>query len=321
MAEEQHWSQEKEKGGGAWQMKLMLRCFRFFGPGVFQVLIFPIILGFYLTSGKTRKIVREFQNRIELNRNETTPKRLSCFRTFRAFGVALVDKLASWGGLLKTESLDIAEGDFDDLVKHLKAGQGVVGISSHMGNIEMLRALGSMDAVGVDDLSILPIVDYSGNPHFNAIMEELNDKSMERIISIDEIGPQTIIEISDFIDTGGMLVVAADRTSPGSQEKTVTVEFLGKEVELPLGVFVLVDILKVPVYYIFSTRDQDFNSKGRYAFHVVRSDISLKGKRSGRAERIPKMAQEFAKALEKIALRYPHQWFNFFRFWKDSDIK
>ena len=120
----------------------------------------------------------------------------------------------------------------------------------------------------------------------------------------------TMIDLSQRIDQGEILVIAADRTTTSDSSTSVGIKFLGAEANFPIGPFVLAHLLQSPVYTLFSIR-----KSGNFLidFKLFKSQIQLP--RSNRQAAITCYAAQYANQLESNCKRYPFQWYNFFDFW------
>ena len=67
------------------------------------------------------------------------PRRMPVYRQYLAFAHAILDKLDVWQGKITLASLDIA--DPDGLHGQMGQGRGQILVGSHLGNIEVCRAL------------------------------------------------------------------------------------------------------------------------------------------------------------------------------------
>ena len=92
--------------------------------------------------------------------------------------------------------------------------------------------------------------------------------------------------------------------------------FLGEPASFPEGAFSLAGILNAPVYFIFVVRKNDFNIRTAYEMHVVRAKTSLDCPRKERPERLKMLLREYAEILERLCVKHPYQWYNFYNFWE-----
>ena len=312
-----HWAEQKELGGGMWQLRLILGFFRVLGPSTIRVLVKPVAFIFFLTAPAKRRYSRQFLVAVAESTKNEPPGMRDVHRHFQSFASSLVDKMSAWAGLLDLDALetDVVD-DYYNMVTTLQSGQGVIAMCSHLGNIEMLRALGSMQVDYIEDFRIISIVEFNGTGKFNEIINEINGNSMVDIIPVSDIVPETIIKLRDFVESGGMVVIAGDRVSPRKEARFLELEFFGKVARFPYGSYLLADLLQVPVYSIFAVRCDDRSIRSRYRYHVRKSAVSLRGSRKDRNDRLTCLAGEFRDHLQELAGRYPYQWFNFYHYWR-----
>jgi predicted LPLAT superfamily acyltransferase len=314
-----HWADEREKGSGYWQLKLMLGARRVLGRGFMSAAMKPVVLAFYLVSARARAASREFLDRAAAAAGRPAPRRGDPFRHFLSFAEALFDKLDAWSGAIGLSDLRFREDGVVGLVRDLRAGKGATILCSHLGNAELLRALASLQvgsALGIGRFSFASIVEFSGTARFNRLIAEVDPRSMGRLIPASDIGPETVIELKEIVDGGGLVVIAGDRVSAENRGRVVSADFLGREASLPLGPFVLADLLEAPVYFMTALRDSDLDRKSPYAFYVERAARETGGGRRGREDRALALAVEYAAVLSRLAAEHPYQWYNFFDFWE-----
>jgi predicted LPLAT superfamily acyltransferase len=317
-----HWSKQKEAAGGVWQMKLVFRLYRMVGLSRIRLLLHVIVLFFFLFSPAARRISKTFLETVASLENLPAVHAKDIYRHFYCFSYTLLEKLAAWAEQIKVKDLVFRTRDIDILIEQLARKQGAVILCSHLGNMEMLRALASLEAgKTLPPFGINSIVDFSGTSKFNRLLKEINPASMFRLISASAIGVDTIIDLVNRLGQGELVIIAADRTAAKNQFKTGTVRFLGKEAYFPIGAFMLASLLDAPVYHMFAVRKNDLNLKSPYEFHVYKSKLDLTGSRKERMVKIKGLMEEFVVHLEDLCRRHPYQWFNFFDFWKAPPAK
>jgi predicted LPLAT superfamily acyltransferase len=313
--DKKHWSEQKEKGGGYWQMRLMLGLYRRIGPRALRVLIHPVVAVFFLVSPGARRVSRLFLDRVAALTGRPR-RRGEVYYHLYSFACSLVDKMAAWSNDLRLGDLDICTEGVDHLVDSINRGRGACILCSHLGNMEMLRALASLE-VGkvIRNFGITSIVDFSGSANFNRMLEELNPGSMVRLVSASDMGPDTIILLQDRIAAGELVIIAGDRTAKGNRGRTNQVSFLGEPAWFPQGSFVLASLLEAPIYFMFGVRADDRDPDSRYGFHVFPAATDLTGSRRERQRKIQALVEEYVGRLEDLCLKHPFQWYNFFDFW------
>ena len=323
-----HWSKQEEQASGYGLLKFVLTLFKIFPVVFLRILAFPICFFYFLFSKRGRTESSRFLHMAApfVKDPQTAKKCLSRTGPLRhiiSFSLALVEKLQSWGGKFALDGIHFMD-DIDDLASNLENGKGVFIIASHMGNIELLRALVNDNVTNVErDVPLTVIFDMKVNANFSRMVMELNPDSAMDIIGADEIGPQTAILLEEKIAQGGIVTITGDRTTAGSMGKIITIPFLGADAPFPHGPFYLASLLNAPVYFVFSLRRGDLSIKPEYNMHVHK--VSLSGgtygeprSRKERAKQSLDMASSFAAQLESHCKETPFQWYNFYDFWKEG---
>lgn len=316
-----HWSHQKEKSAGYWHFKLLLVLFRFMPVTALRLIAFPVGFFYFVFSKKGRTASRAFLRKAAafVEAPETAKKCRSVFGPLRhivSFSLAFVEKIQSWGGKFSFADIHFQDDDITELIRGLEKGEGAFLVSSHLGNMELLRALANFDRTGVSrKVPVTPILDTDVNPHFSRMLKELNPQSETDIISANAIGPHTAVLLEEKLAAGELAVIAGDRTAAGSNGKNLMLPFLGEDAPFSPGVFYLAALMKAPVYFVFGIRRGDLPLKPKYDIHVHKADFSFDCPRKERMRRSALLAAAFAEYLESYCKRYPFQWYNFFDFW------
>ena len=319
-----HWSRQNEQAAGYWQLKFLLVLFRLLPVIFLRVIAFPVGFFYFLFSKRGRTESKRFLKTIAplISDPKTVKKCRSRFGPLRhivSFSLALVEKLQSWGGKFPFKDINFHDDDAGQLIRDLENGKGVFLIFSHLGNTEMLRGLLNLGRTGVSrKVPVTAVMDVKVTAHFNRMLRELNPQSGMDIIGADEIGPQTAILLEEKLGSGGMAVIAGDRTSADKDSKKFMLPFLGKEAPFSSGVFYMAALMNVPVYFVFGLRSRELSLKPEYDLHVHKSPLSFDCTRKERFERSGLLASSFASFLESYCKEQPFQWYNFFDFWQDG---
>ncbi|MDO4947651.1 MAG: lipid A biosynthesis acyltransferase [Fibrobacter sp.] len=235
-----------------------------------------------------------------------------------SFALSMMEKLLGWKGAIKLNNIETQDDDLNALVDQLNRGEGAFLLCSHLGNMEMLRSLTGYDEYHTQkDFEVFPVVDFSGTSKFNALLRELNPDLMDHVVDANNIGVDTAVWMKDQIAAGNLVVIAGDRTSANSRDRKLETEFLGEKANFPEGSFSLAGILNAPIYFMFAIRKKDFDIKSTYEMHVIRAKTSLECSRKERPERLKLLLREYTSILEKLCLKHPYQWYNFYNFWED----
>jgi predicted LPLAT superfamily acyltransferase len=303
------WYQIGERGSIR-GLRFLLRVLEVLGRTPLLIIMMPVVLYLFLRGGVPRQAAVDFQMRILRAKGESvSPFKVyrAAFRQFWEFGVSIVDKVVSWRGGLPITNF-VWNGHAD--VKHyLNNGRGVLLMGAHVGNIEVIRALGDSKNVVVNALM------YTGNSRsFRAFLEEVNRNAFLRVHDITDVNVGLVFTLQECIARGEIVALLADRVPKFSSERTLPIEFLGGSVQMPEGPWVLASFLDAPVFSVFSMRGDD----GLYHVEMRKIVERVELPRKERTQVIAEHARHFAMHLNEVVRRYPHQWFNFYDYWGDQ---
>ncbi len=235
-----------------------------------------------------------------------------------SFSLNLVEKLQSWGGKFQFKNIHFQNDDIEELIQTLEDGKGVFMLTSHLGNIELLRGLASFNRTAVSrKTQVIAVIDTKVSEKFTRMLKELNPQSGFDIISAGEIGPHTAVILEEKLAEGAMVTIAGDRTAASNHKdgKNFTIPFLGSPAPFSPGIFYLAVLMKAPLYFVFSIRRGDLSIKPEYDMHVHKSTLSFECSRKERFTQSFLLAQSFAELLETHCKQNPFQWYNFYDFW------
>lgn len=299
-----HWSQVQESGA-LLGIRIMFFTYRWIGRWAFSLLLYPVIAYFYLTKKTARFASEDYLARVRQQGGlpETESLRRQSFRHFLQFGRSLLDKLAAWTGAFPYQN--VAFHNRDDFLKMVNQGNGALAIVSHLGNIEVCRALAE-ESRHVR-LNILVHTRHAEN--FNRVMNNLDENNHLNLIQVTEMSPATAILLQEKLNAGEVVVIAGDRT-PVNGGRHTAANFLGAPALFPEGPYILASVLRCPVYLMFCYRTQ----RGyEVCFEAFADRIRLSRKQ--RQEDLSHWVQKYADRLADYALRFPLQWNNFYPFW------
>lgn len=307
-----HWSKIPELGASC-GINAMLWVYRYLGRWVFKLLLAPVIGYFFISAGMARRESQKFLQKVYAcgsthPRMATPPTLCSSFYHFLEFGRAALDRIASWLGDIKRSDVDF--DNVQEFIDLMRSGSGGLIIGSHLGNIELSRAL----ATDID-MSKLNILVFTENAvKFNTMLAKVNCHVNDQLIQVNQMGPDTAIMLKEKIDNGELIIILGDRTAINSTEKLNYVNFLGEEAAFGQGPFILASLLECPVYLLFCLRQGQ-----RYRVHFEHFSDRIKLNRKTRQQDLQQIIQKFAVRLEYYCLQEPFQWFNFLDFWHKND--
>ena len=295
-----------EERGVIWGMRFLLRIYLLFGRMVLQVFLYPVVSYYWLINRTARQASQAYLNRLavfapSLHLNGSL---IWSYRHFICFANAIIDKLAAWSGAIS--STDVEYHGRDSLFKEIRKGQGVLLLGSHLGNLEVCRTIASFD----NTIRINVLVHTKHAEKFNQLLHKTSETSRLNLIQVTEITAATAQLLSDKIEAGELVIMAADRTPVSNQQRVAKVTFLGAEALFPQGPFILAGLLKCPVFTLFCLKQQD-----KYVIYFEPFSEGLKFPRKTRDQAMQQIIQRYAERLQAYCLKEPLQWFNFFDFW------
>lgn len=325
MEDNTHWSEEKEVIQTNKSLRFLLFLMKHTHFGVVHFFCLPVAFFFWIFAKKQREAVIEYQKTLREYTDGKVPSRISGYKQILSFCLCVVEKMEGWLNKFNYEKLIKHDDDLNTILEQLNRGEGAFVIGSHLGNMELLRSISNLNTAGsTRHVEVTAIMEMDGTQQFNDFLKSMNPNVKMNLIPSSSIGPETMDYLEEQINNGGLVFIAADRTSAKSRDRVIVRKFLGKDAEFPYGVFVLASLLNVPTYYIFGLRDKTFSVNPKNHIYIEKSEIDFNCSRNERKERILALCDEFISKLEKYVKMYPYQWYNFYNYWidfKDSDNK
>ena len=303
-----HWSKMQERGS-YWGMQFLLAVYKLFGRKVLWVFLFPVVFYFYLTGGKARTASKQYWQNLHRYNSTQPPWRFSTgLKHFCTFADSAFDKIDAWLGRISPAQINYRNQHlFDDLVAHK---QGAIFIGSHLGNLEVCRALGMRHSHCV--INVLVFTHHA--VEFNRTLQRINPNVSVNLIQVSELGPDLAILLKTKVEQGEFVVIVGDRTSTTAIGRVQYCPFLGLPAPFAQGPFILAALLECPIYWLFCMR----NGRG-FDVHFNKYSDGLSLPRKSRQQALEKIIQDYVQELETVVQQYPYQWFNFFDFWQRDE--
>ncbi|UPR46827.1 glycosyltransferase family 2 protein [Vibrio cyclitrophicus] len=309
-SEQPHWSRTQERGT-VLGIKLLLAIYTLLGRGVFNLILRGVMRYYHLTGKRARNASEQYLFQLKAyaeQQNIELPAELTSYNHLLSFGHTMLDKLAAWKGDFSAENLTIhGQDQFENMVANQ---QGVLILGSHLGNIELCRALGRRHS----NIKINALVFTEHAERFNSVMKAVNPQSDLNLIQVTSMGPDTAILLQQKLEQGEWIVIVGDRTSTSKESRSVWAEFLGKEAPFPQGPLMLASVLKAPVFLLFGLRD-DSQRKPHFNVYFEHFSDKIELPRKTREQSLRQVVQQYADRLQHYTLKAPLQWYNFFNFW------
>lgn len=317
---ELHWADEKEELRTSFPLKLLVFLFKILPAFLVRLLIYPISFFYLIFSKRARNESKTYQENLQIYTNGQIPKKISPYKQIVSFSLCLLEKIQGWLNQINFNRIEYQNDDIDELINQLKENKGAILITSHQGNMELLRSFADKNKQLVGhDVPVVAIMETSVTKKFNDTLSSINPKASTNLIEPSSIGPDTICTLIDYIEKGAFVVIAGDRTSAHSRGKFLTKNFLGKPAPFPYGTFLIPFLIKAPVYYMFGLRSKTSIFSPKYKVYIEKSHINLECSRAERDNNISLLCSEYVQKIEKFCKLYPYQWYNFFNFWNFSE--
>ena len=304
-----HWSTIQENTA-VFGIRLLYWTYRLTGRIVFFLALWPVVAAYWAFLPGLRRVSLDYLRR--LHAFDGSQPRAGLAQSLRhafRFADTILDKLLAAAGHFRTSDIDV-EG-----AAPLNADpRGAILVTAHTGCNEVGRAL--VEQFSGRSIRILTHTKHAES--FKAILERLHPGFTANCIEVTEITPAVAIELKETIDSGDFIVLVGDRTPIHSGAETL-VSFLGEPALLPTGAYVLGTILNAPIWSMMSFRAS--GSKARYVFSFAKLWEPRPVRRAERKELFAKLAQQFAREMEKTVVRSPYDWFNFYDFWDREQTK
>ncbi|MGJ0486091.1 MAG: hypothetical protein ACR65R_16375 [Methylomicrobium sp.] len=301
-----HWAEMGEYSL-VWGMRALLWVYRLGGRSIVQVFLYPVVAYYWLVNREGRTASRDYLRRI----SEFAPDRASrgdlrgSFRHFMTFAEAILDKLAAWAGLVTLN--DVEYRGREPVFERIAQGQGVLLLGSHLGNLEVCRVIANLEK----NIRVNVLVHTRHAEKFNELLSRYNSASRLNLIQVTEISAATSMLLTDKIEQGEIVIVAADRTPVNNRQRVSEAEFFGAKARFPQGPFILASLLRCPVFTVFCLK-----RRGKYVIYFDTFSEGLKFPRNSRDESLRETIQHYANRLQEYCLKEPLQWFNFYLFWR-----
>jgi KDO2-lipid IV(A) lauroyltransferase len=208
--------------------------------------------------------------------------------TFRAAGRSFAE-LALFGKILRTADYVRLEGE-ETLDAALAAGRGVIAVTGHVGNWELLAAWAA--AIGYP---ITVVVRRVTDLRFHAMIVRFRAAAGVEILVRDD--PRFIAGVTEALQRNRVVAMLIDQDTRGAG---VFVPFFGRPAHTPPGAAVLALRARVPVVAVFIERRPDGGRLVRVA--PVASDV-----RRGR-DGVRELTARLTAAIEAQIRRRPAEW-------------
>jgi KDO2-lipid IV(A) lauroyltransferase len=243
----------------------------------------------YVVGGRIRRgAARRIADVLECDAGEAAR---ICRSMYRNFGLSLVD-LMIFGGWRRRRLAGVVrlEG-FEHVERAMAEGRGVVGVTGHFSNWELL---GGYVARRLGGIAVLATTAYDEN--FDRLLVRYRRRLGVRTIYRTEPAAAPL----KWLRGGGFLGVLADQDIPSLPG--VAVDFLGRPARTPVGPALLARRARAPIIPMFIVRERDNNYRV-----VVEEPVAKSASRNVR-EAVKEDTATWSAAVARWVRRWPEQW-------------
>ena len=288
--------------GGVLGYKIFVFTLKYLGVPFAYFLLYFVVTYFIFTSPKAiRSIFNYFRKTLGYGLFRSI---INIYRNYYIFGQTILDKIVMMAGFEHQFTFTF-EGE--EFLRQMKNG-GLL-VSGHIGNWEsagnLLNRLEKKINILIFDAEHKQIKGY--------LSDVYQRRNVNFIVIREDYSHLNVIR--EALSRGEIIAMHGDRYMEGN--KVMLFDFLGHPAAFPVGPINLAARFGVPVSFVFAVKEN------RYHYHFYATPLycfefskSLKKREVIFREAVGK----YVKAFEKIVHRYPLQWFNYYDFWKTSDL-
>jgi predicted LPLAT superfamily acyltransferase len=305
---ENHWSTLRERGSLI-GIKTLFTFYQYGGKYVALIILYPVIFYFFVTGRSSRLASLNYLRKLHQGGYlDKKPGLLMSFKHFLSMGISALDKVDVWLGNITFK--DIKHINYHLFEPLLAQQQGALIIGSHLGNLEICRALSEENTAAC--FNVLVFTEHAQK--FNDFLNTLNENVKINLIEVTQISPVLAILLKEKIEQGEYVVIAGDRTSTTVAGRVIYQDFLGQPAAFSQGPFILAGLMQCPVLIMFCLKE-----KNHYQLIFEPLSDGVKFTRKNRQAELTNLINIYANTLEKYCAKHPLQWFNFFDFWQRND--
>jgi predicted LPLAT superfamily acyltransferase len=284
------------------------------GRPLTRLILHPISLYFLLFSPTPRRHIKRYLFRVigpDAGWGDG-------YRLLHAFASTVLDRLYFLRGRL--DLFDVRVQGQEALEAEIRAGRGAFMLGAHVGSFEALGACKQRSSAP-SDLRLAMLMYPDNAQQINAVLGAISRPDLRpHIIALGR--PHSMLALRDWLDSGGLAGLLADRTLAGPEEagaqrgSSIALPFLGRPALFNDGPFRLAALLRRKLFFMAGV----YAGGARYDvvfeeladFSVRAADAAL------REQRIRAALESYVARLEALVRAYPYNWFNFHDFWLED---
>ena len=243
------------------------------------------------------------------------------YRLLHAFASTVLDRVYFLRG--RMDLFDVRIQGNVPVETEAYEGRGAFLLGAHMGSFEALGACKTHASAGKEPLKLAMLMFPDNAVRITEILNAIAlPECRPRVISLGR--PHSMLELRDWLDTGGLGGLLADRTLPGTEDQpagqrgnNLALPFLGSPANFNDGPFRLAALLRRKVYFMAGL----YAGGNRYdvRFEPLADFSQRLSDPEERERRIRAAVEAYVARLEALCREYPYNWFNFHDFWLEDE--
>ena len=239
------------------------------------------------------------------------------YRLLHSFASTVLDRVYFLRG--RMDLFDVRISGQGPVEAEVLSGRGAFLLGAHVGSFE---AMGACRQHSSDHRALpLAMLMFTDNAQrISSILETIALPELRpTIIALGR--PHSMLSLRDWLDTGGLGGMLADRTLPstedmGQRSNNLTLPFLGQPATFNDGPFRLAALLRRKVFFMAGL----YVGGARYdvRFEPLADFSERLTDPVRREQRIHAAVEAYVARLEALCREHPYNWFNFHDFWLED---
>lgn len=177
----------------------------------------------------------------------------------------------------------------------ISSGKGLIFLTAHVGNWQiMMRRLPDFHV----DVNI--VMRPEENPAVSEFLKIDHGEPYNLNLIDPGEGMESVIKIMKELAKGNIISIMGDRTI--SNEKTISLPFLGATVKLPVGPFLIAATAEAPSFLLLTKK------QGPCDYTLEINELVIDKTLKNKDEKIKAVAQKYLSGIEDYLIRNPYAW-------------
>ena len=279
---------------------------RWFGPWIFTLVSRGIAAGYFFMFPRRAAVSVRFYRAL-FPGNSRLFHWQCAWRQYQNFTTVFMDRIRPSG----QDNIRFTSTGWQTFEAELDKGHGVIVLMSHMGNWDVAA---SLMAKRRKDLKLLLYMGVKAKEQIESVQKQaLNEKGI-RIVAVEPSAgsPLDVVEGIRFLKSGGVVSLTGDKLWH-SDQRAVSVPFLGGTARIPEFPHVFALVSKAPLFVFFTFR----TGPGSYRFMLSDPMYITCASREDRGRAVAESARDYAGMLEQTLRDHPYEWYHFDPFLED----